>query len=216
MPIKIVDSLMYLGATLDKEVRHASELARRLGQARQSFACLAQIWSHAGLSTARMVLIYNACIVSKLLYGLQTMWLNKAEVKRLDAFHYRCLRKCLGIPHSYVSHITNDYVLQQAGGVPLSKRVLAQQLNMYARYARMSSSSIMRQSVFETDSIEPRAWSGSKRKGRPRSSWVKNVHALAMMIADNSKQRLQQLLADTPQAHKEWRACVHRALLVST
>ena len=211
-----MDSLVYLGATLDKEVRHASELARRLGQARQSFECLARVWSHAGLSTARKVLIYNACIVSKLLYGVQTMWLNKAEVQRLDAFHYKCLRRCLGIPHSYISHITNEYVLQQAGGVTLSKRVLAQQLDMYARYARMGNSAVTRQYVFEADSFEPRSWPGPKRKGRPRSSWVKNVHELAVSIADNSIHRLQQLLADTPQAHKEWRACVHRALFART
>ena len=100
VPIKVVDSLVYLGATLDKEVRHASELSRRLGQARKDFACLSQIWSHAGLGTDRKLLIYNACIVAKLLYGIQTMWLNKSEMKRLDAFHHRCLRKCLGIPHS--------------------------------------------------------------------------------------------------------------------
>ena len=37
--------------------------------------------------------IYHACIVPKLMYGLQSCWLNQAELRRLDAFHYKCMNE---------------------------------------------------------------------------------------------------------------------------
>jgi len=109
-PIKVVDSLLYLGATLQKEAHHGAELSRRVGLARKDFDCLASVWSHAGISRKRKCQIYDACIVSKLLYGVQTIWLNKGDRRRLDAVHCMCLRRCCGIPHSYVSRISNAEV----------------------------------------------------------------------------------------------------------
>ena len=211
--IKTVDSLLYLGATLDKEVRHTSELARRIGAARKDFFSLAQVWKHAGISRQRKVQVYDACIVSNLLYGVETIWLNKGDKQRLDAFHYSCLRKCLGIPHSYVSHITNESVLQQAGGKTLSSRILIRQLALFARYARMEPSAITRQYLFADGTLEPRRWDGRKRRGRPRNSWVKSVHALALSLVGGQREVLQRMMLNTSQARNEWNNLVHHRIL---
>ena len=58
--------------------------------------------------------VYNAVIVSKLIYGSETMYLNDSLLKRLDAFHVRGLRHILGIEHSYWSRVTNDEVIDKA------------------------------------------------------------------------------------------------------
>ena len=58
--------------------------------------------------------MYNAVIVSKLIYGLETMYLNDSLLKRLDAFHIRGLRHILGIQHSYWSRVKNEEIIDKA------------------------------------------------------------------------------------------------------
>ena len=55
-----------------------------------------------------------ASVVSKLLYNLETLWLFKADISRLDAFHVKCLRCICKIPHSYISRVSNDTVFKVA------------------------------------------------------------------------------------------------------
>ena len=82
-----------------------SELSRRLGCARAEFDTLARVWSHSSLSTQRKLQIFEACVQTKLLYGLHAAWLRKHGLAKIDSFHVLCLRKILGIPHSYISRI---------------------------------------------------------------------------------------------------------------
>ena len=58
--------------------------------------------------------IYNAIIVAQLTYGLNTLQLTPAMLKRLEAFQIRGLRYILQIEHSYYSHITNEQVSEKA------------------------------------------------------------------------------------------------------
>lgn len=55
-----------------------------------------------------------ACVVSKLLYNLDSLWLLQADLSRLDAFHVQCLRRIYNIPCSYISRISNRDVLSTA------------------------------------------------------------------------------------------------------
>ena len=61
--------------------------------------------------------VYNAVIISKLIYGLETMYLNESQLKRLDAFHIRGLRHILGITHSYWSRAKNSEILDEANEI---------------------------------------------------------------------------------------------------
>ena len=45
--------------------------------------------------------VYNAVVISQLVYGLETMYLNDSLIKRLDAFHMRGIRHIMGIDHAY-------------------------------------------------------------------------------------------------------------------
>ena len=208
----MLDTLMYLGATLQKEAHHGAELSRRIGLARKDFDSLSSVWSHAGISRERKCQIYNACIVSKLLYGVQTIWLNKGDRRRLDAFHCMCLRRCCGIPHSYISRIGNEEVLRVASDIPLSNRILGQQLLLFARYAGMPVDTLTRRYLFDDGTLEPRRWMGPKRRGRPRSDWIKKVYDEALRVVDSDKQLLERLLLDASQARVEWRSRVCRIM----
>ena len=58
--------------------------------------------------------VYDAVIISKLLYGLEAIPFTEQDCKQLDAFQYRGLRKLLRINHSYWSGIKNKGVLLTA------------------------------------------------------------------------------------------------------
>ena len=80
------ESLLYLGSFLCDNGSIGPELNRRLGAARAEFQTLCRVWNHAVLPKAEKIRIFEACVLSKLLYCLHTAWLNKAELRRLNAF----------------------------------------------------------------------------------------------------------------------------------
>ena len=105
--IKQKDSMVYLGSILSADGRIQSELNRRIGSAGQAFNELERLWKHANVSVTRKLEIFESCVISRLMYGLQTCWLNEAELSRLDAYYCKCLRRILKIPPSFESRVPN-------------------------------------------------------------------------------------------------------------
>ena len=54
-------------------------------------------------------------IAFKTSHRLHTAWLKKADLQKLDTFQSMCLRQVQGIPHSYISRVSNAEVLRRAG-----------------------------------------------------------------------------------------------------
>ena len=86
------------------------------------FVCnsLQKLWSHSNITQKRKCEIFNACIVNKVMYSLESLWLRKADKIRLNAFYYYCLRRTARIPPLFVSHVTNKYVFEHTSQVELS------------------------------------------------------------------------------------------------
>ena len=164
--------IVYLECTITADGTAGSELNRRLGAARAEFEQLRRVWSHSGISRARKLEIFNACVISKLLYNLHSLWLSPAEAQKVDGFQSRCLRRVMKIPFSYYSHITNASVLQQANAKSLSRLLLERQLTWMGTLARRSETDIVRQSIFDSSSLsfQPREPAGKRRRGRPKTS----------------------------------------------
>ena len=66
---------------------------------------------HASLSRHKKMEIYNALILSKLLYGLTTVRLNISERIRLHGLRCRCLHRIWNIKPAFMSRISNKEVL---------------------------------------------------------------------------------------------------------
>ncbi|CAE8648405.1 unnamed protein product [Polarella glacialis] len=118
--VKLKEGIVYLGSLLSNDGSIGGELGRRIGNASCDFRVLCKVWSHAAINKQRKLEIFNACVVSKLMYCIHTAWLNVAERRRLDAFQNKCLRKVMGEEHSFYSRVTNQSILQQAGSQKLS------------------------------------------------------------------------------------------------
>ena len=148
-------SLQYLGALLTCDGRVDSELSRKLGLARADFRQLCQLWSHSNVSLKDKIKFFNALILSKLRYGLATIWLTTAQRRRLDGFAARCLRVILRIPASFVSRISNAEVLRRAASKPFSQQVLKHQLCLLRRAALAEDGHPLRKDTFTNTVLVP-------------------------------------------------------------
>ena len=138
-PIQVKSKLKYLGVHLSADGLITSELAQKLGQAECDFKALRQVWNHSNISREFKYQIYVACIVQKLLYGLEGAWVNAAGKRKLDGFHARYLRRILKISPAYISRVSNSFVLQQLTAIPLSSVLLERQSLYFGHEARSDS-----------------------------------------------------------------------------
>ena len=69
---------------------------------------LQDFWKHA--KTAWKLTVFNAVITIQVLYGLDTSWLLKGDLKRLDADQAQWSCLIMHIPFVYYSRITDETV----------------------------------------------------------------------------------------------------------
>jgi len=202
------DCITYLGSVLAQDGRAGPELARRLGAARAEFKTLARVWSHSSLARRKKLQIFDACVLSKLLYCMHTTWLQKAELAKLDAFQAKCLRKIMGIQHSFYSRVSNEAVLEEAGAHRISTLLLKRQLVLLGQIARKHSPDPVRDAVFEPGSYCLRRCTEKRRRGRPRCTWAAEVWKHAQHMAGDME-TLHELLGGSAAAVLEWKKKAH-------
>ena len=185
-PLKEEAEAVYLGGLISADGCPTRELTRRIGEAEGTFQKLMRVWRHSNIPRQRKRQIYEACVVSKLMYGIETVWLRKHERARLDAYHVRCLRRIYGIAPSYYSRLSNQAVLIIAESTPMSSTLLRRQLIYFGRVARMAPDNPARQLLLQRGSVQLRAAEPGRRRGRPRQQWGSCVHAHAVAAAGSA------------------------------
>ena len=133
--------------------------------------------------------------------------MNISEQRKLDAFNARCLRKILQIQHSFMSRVSNEAVLEQAGMKNLSKVLLSRQLDLMRNLALRNDSDILRQSVFKQGGFELKLPNGPKKRGRPKRLWAQVMLQHAVQ-ASGSINELTRMWQQTPAAKAAWNACL--------
>jgi hypothetical protein len=202
--------MVYLGSLLSSDGKIMSEISRRLGMARKDFEVLQSIWKHTTLSQFWKLRIFEACIVTKLLYGLVTAVLNKAERGRLDGFQARCIRKILRVPPAYYSRISNLRVLAMARKKWLSEMLVKQQMILMGKLAFRSDSDVVRCSIFNPTTCELRRLPGPAKRGRPRIRWPVYVLDKCVGIAGSLEQFLNYWHRDNS-SFVAWKAFVRKS-----
>ena len=181
-PVKTVGQAVYLGGLLCSNATASPEVSRRIGEAKGAFEALQKCWSHANISRKRKVEIYKACVVSKLLFGLETLWLLQNHLQRIEAFHVKCLRRILHIPCACVSRIRNSAVHDAAGEALLTAELKKRQMAAYNGIAQLPPENLLRQLICQPTSSAPRVWTTECRRSRSKQQWAAGVFK---MIAAN-------------------------------
>ena len=96
--LEVMEDFTYLCFTISSNLSWNTELNTRIWKAVTAMGRLTKrIWSNAILTTNTKMKVYQACVLSILLYGSESLTLCSRQKRRLNAFHMRRLRKILGI-----------------------------------------------------------------------------------------------------------------------
>ena len=162
--------------------RARAAITARLADARAAYQSLHQIWKHANIPLKRKLNIYRACVVQKLVYGLYTHVIAKADMDRLESFHTQCLRKIQGIKTTHAAKnilftppVPNDEVLRRAKAVPLRVEFENQQALLYAHVYRRPNAHPARRLLFENNTFTEAKWRGKRAAGRPLTTWAQKI-----------------------------------------
>ena len=103
------------------------------------------------LSLATKKVVYQAVVLSVLLYAAETWPAKQQDIRRLEGFHHRCLRSILGIGRMQqrLQHISNEKV-RQWFGMPTSLEVTiaCRRLQRLGHVAHMEDSRLPKQFLF--------------------------------------------------------------------
>ena len=137
-----------------------TEISKRIGKASATMAKLTQrVWKNNLLTQNTKVRVYQACIISTLLYGSKTWTTYMRQERRLNIFHMRGLRRILDI--KWQDHIPNNDILTRIG-IPSMYSLLSQRrLRWLGHVRRMEDGRIPK------DHLYGQLASGSRRVGRP-------------------------------------------------
>ena len=83
---------MYLGSTITDNLSLGPEIDKRIRKAATTLTHLtSRVWTNPKLTMKMKIAVYNACVLSTLLYGSETWTMYAHQEKRLKTFHHRSL-----------------------------------------------------------------------------------------------------------------------------
>ena len=120
---------------------------------------------------------FTACIISKVMYTLESLWFLKHDNMRIDVFQCACLRKIVSTLLSCYSRMTNNSILNSSCQVRLSVQLRNRQKHLFQRIQMLPISSQLRNLVCDNLG-NPNEWQFRRSRGRHRQRWVSLVHKL--------------------------------------
>ena len=139
-------------------------------------------WRHNNCPIKFKIIALDAILRSKLLYGMETAQLNEPQMKRLDIFQLKALRKVLRLQTTFVNRAnTNEHVFEQAnehisqeGGkkkvIPFRKAYMCSKMKQIKRIINQHHNEPTRSVTFRRD-LE--TWQQpNRRQWRPKYKWA--------------------------------------------
>ena len=145
--LEVVDRFTYLGSTISSNLSLDAELNTRIGKAATTMARLTKrVWDNTMLTINTKMRVYQACVLSTLLYGSEAWTLYSRQEHKLNAFHLRCLRRLLGI--TWRDRVTNIDVLAKAGMPSMFAILTQRRLRWLGHVSRMEDGRIPKDLLF--------------------------------------------------------------------
>ena len=158
--LKAVEDFSYLGSIISSNLSLDTELNKRIGQAAAVLALLRKrIWGNTMLTISSKMKVYQACVLSKLLYSSKTSTPYSYQECRLNTFHLSCLRRILGI--TWQDCVPNKDVVAQAGLPSMFALLNQRRLGWLGHVNRMKDGQIPK------DILYGKLTTGTRPVGRP-------------------------------------------------
>ena len=198
--LEVIHQFMYLGSTITDNLSLDPEIDKRIGKAATALTPLtSRVWTNPKLTVKMKMAVYNACILSTLLYGSETWTMYAHQEKRLNTFHLRSLRCILSI--SWQDKVINTDVLSRAD-LPTMYTLLRQHwLCWLGHVCHMEDGRIPK------DILYGELASGQRGIGRPQLRY-KDACKRDMRALDININSWEELAADCT----SWRSTLHKQL----
>ena len=198
--LEAVNNFTYLGSTISSNISLDAEIDKRIGKAATTLARLSsRVWENPKLTIKTKVAVYNACVVSTLLYGSETWTTYARQERRLNSFHMRCLRRILGI--SWEDKIPNTEVLSRANLPTMFTLLRQRRLRWLGHVHRMDDGRIPK------DLLYGELAAGKRTTGRPQLRF-RDVCKRDMKALQMDPDHWEALAADRPR----WRSSLKQQL----
>ena len=133
--LSAVEHLTYLNSVISNDARVSKDLDNRLFKA-SSFGRLSKrVWQSHSLHLSMKIQAYRAVVVPTLLYGAETRFLYRKQIRLLERFHQRCLRSILGI--KWQDYVSNVEVFKRASLPSVESILLQAQLRWAGHVSRV-------------------------------------------------------------------------------
>ena len=158
--LEVVETFTYLGSNIASSLSLDTEISSRIGKAAAVMSKMnKRVWSNSQLTVNTKLRVYQACVLSILLYGSESWTIYAGQEKQLNSFHLRCLRRLLQI--KWQDKVTNTEVLQRAGIPSLFALLSRKRLKWLGHVRRMDDGRIPKDMLYGELS------EGSRPTGRP-------------------------------------------------
>lgn len=176
----------YLGNELNNKEDITLEINNKLNEVRRTWFKLSTYWKAKDCNQKWQLIIYDAVIRSKLLYGLETVQLTETQEKKIDAFQMRGLRQIMKNTHTYYNREhTNKHILEEASKSAYPNK--DRQINIFSQICekrkiklmghnlRTANNDPLREVTFEDSTAERRKDYGIRRQERAKLNWIKDT-----------------------------------------
>lgn len=156
----VTDHFTYLGSTITSNLSLDAEIDRRIAKAAAVMSQLSKrVWGNKQLTLNTKLKVYQACVLSSLLYGSESWTTYARQENRLESFHMRNLRRILDI--TWQDRVTNTGVLEKAGSLSMHLMLCQRRLRWLGHVHRMKDGRIPK------DIMYGELASGRRPTGRP-------------------------------------------------
>ena len=176
---------IYLGAAITEKADPKHEIYRRISNTMPVLKRLDIFWNKTSCNLKWKMLVYNAVITTKILYGLESLEPTDSTGRLLDTFQLKGLRKILKLHTTFINRAnTNEFVFQKANEAvgstsvgpnrkikPLTEILASKRLKLLGHVLRRERRHPLHQATFASNRAMPRT-PNIRRVGRPRKCWT--------------------------------------------
>lgn len=192
-----VDQFPHLGSILSSDAKCDKDIENRIRLAHIAFGKLNnRVFNNKGLALQTKIHVYQAIVVSTLLYACETWVLYRKDLKKLERFHQSKLRFIMNV--KWEDRITNNTILSRAKSNSIESIILKHRLRWVGHLARMDDNRLPRQILYSE--LEE----GKRPKGAPKRRYkdqlktsLKQVDIDIMSWENDAKDR------------SNWRTLIH-------
>lgn len=174
--VETVDTFRYLGSIKRGDGSCIEDIKSRIGQTKRRFRELGNIWKDQHVTLTTKLHLMRSLVRSVSLFGCEAWTVSDNAVKRIRALEQWCYRSLLSIKWHH--RRTNESVMEQVGltGYELLRKVVQLKLSYYGHVACGSAGELLK-------TLMEGGMEGSRRRGRPRRTWIHNVTTWTGMSA---------------------------------